>query len=131
MPTELVLFKEKQGLHALALVVIIVLGIGLPVYIAIQQLWVGKPFGNHPASNPVVAVLVPFIVLVALVLTGLNLDTRLYRDRLRVRLFPVADETFPLTRILRWEIRNYSVTIFKEFIGWGLVSGLIALCIRR
>jgi hypothetical protein len=38
-------------------------------------------------------------------------------------LFPFVDETFPLTRILRWDIRDYSASMFKEFIGWGARLG--------
>ena len=121
MATEPILFHERQRLPIWALVVIVVLGVGLPLYIAFQQLWLGKPFGDKPMSNRGVAMLVPGIILPALALAGLNLDTRLYRDRLRVRLLPFADDNFPLSRIVRWEVRRYSAT--KEFMGWGFRSG--------
>jgi uncharacterized membrane protein (DUF485 family) len=121
MATEPILFRERQRLPTWALAPIIVLGVGLPLYIAFQQLWLGKPVGDKPMSNRGVAMLVPGIILPALALAGLNLDTRLYRDRLRVRLFPFADENFSLSRIMRWEIRSYSA--MKEFMGWGVRSG--------
>jgi uncharacterized membrane protein (DUF485 family) len=121
MATEPILFRERQRLPNWALVVIIVLGVGLPLYIAFQQLWLGRPFGDKPMSNRGVAVLVPCIILPVLALARLNLDTRLYRDRLRVRLFPFADDNFPLSRIVRWEVRNYSA--IKEFMGWGVRYG--------
>jgi uncharacterized membrane protein (DUF485 family) len=121
MATEPILFRERQRLPNWALVVIIVLGVGLPLYIAFQQLWLGRPVGDKPMSNRGVAVLVPCIILPALALARLNLDTRLYRDRLRVRLFPFADDNFPLSRIVRWEVRNYSA--IKEFMGWGVRYG--------
>jgi hypothetical protein len=117
MITEPILFKEKQRPHTLVLVVITLLGVGLPLYIAFQQLWLGKPFGDKPVSNRGVAILVPVIILPMLALAGLNLDTRLYRDRLRIRLFPF-DESLLLSRIVRWEICNYSA--MKEYMGWGV-----------
>jgi len=121
MATEAILFRERQRVPTWALVVIMVLGVGLPLYIAFQQLWLGKPVGDKPMSNRGVAMLVPGIILPALALAGLNLDTRLYRDRLRVRFFPFADASLPLSRIVRWEVRSYSAT--KEFMGWGGRSG--------
>jgi hypothetical protein len=36
-------------------------------------------------------------------------------------LFPFADDNFPLSRIVRWEVRNYSA--IKEFMGWGVRYG--------
>jgi len=121
MATEPILFHERQRPHTWLLVVIIVLGVGLPLYIAFQQLWLGKPVGDKPMSNRGVAIVVPCIILPALALASLNLDTRLYGDRLRVRLFPFADDSFPLSRIVRWEVRNYSA--MKEFMGWGVRTG--------
>jgi uncharacterized membrane protein (DUF485 family) len=130
MATEPILFHERQRLHTWILVVMIVLGVGLPLYIAFQQLWLGKAVGNKPMSNQGVAVLVPSIILPALAMASLNLQTRLYRDRLRVRLFPFADDSFPLSRIVRWEVRKYSAT--KELMGWGIRfgSGGIAYTMR-
>jgi hypothetical protein len=120
MATEPILFHERQRLPTWVLIPIIVLGVGLPLYIAFQQLWLGKPVGDKPISNRGVAMLVPGIILPARALAGLNLDTRLYRDRLRVRMFPFADDNFPLSRIVRSEVRSYSA--MKEFMGWGVRS---------
>ena len=121
MPTEPILFHERQRPPAWILVVIIVLGVGLPLYIAVQQLCLGKPVGNHPVSNWGVAILVPCITLPCLALARLRLSTQLYRDRLRIRLFPFADYSVPVPRIERWEVRNYSA--MKEFMGWGVRLG--------
>jgi hypothetical protein len=121
MTTEPTLFKEKQRLHTPLVLVMLVLGVGLPGYIAIQQLMLGRRCGNRPMSDWGVAIVMPAIILLMLALAGLKLETRLYRDRLRIPIFPFADETLRLSRIARWEVRPYSP--LKEYWGWGVRFG--------
>jgi hypothetical protein len=121
MRSEEVLFHERQRLPTIGLALLVVVGVGVPVYIGAQQLLLGKPFRNHPISNRAVAILLPSIVIPILLLARLNLETRLYPDRLRIRFFPLADDDLPIARIVQWEVRNYSAS--KEFMGWGVRSG--------
>lgn len=121
MSTAPALFTERQRPHAWTLVAILLPGVGLPVYIFVQQLLLGRPFGNHPMTNWGLAILMPAIVVLMSAMACLHLDTRLDADRLRVRLFPLADENLHPARIVRWEVRTYSP--MKEYWGWGVRFG--------
>lgn len=100
---------------------IISIGIsGLHVYGLYQQFYLGKPFGDNPASNEMLLVFSCIPVLLILFFVVLRLDTRVDADGVHYRFFPFQIKY----KLKRWdELEKVYVREYKpiyEYGGWGI-----------
>ena len=118
---EEVLFREVQHFHQLWIWAVIGLVAALSFWGLIQQVILGQPFGNNPASNEVI------IIIVIVIGCGLpaffyfiRLITEVRRDGVYVRYFPFqfAAEKIGIDEIASFKVREYRA--IKEFGGWGI-----------
>ena len=120
-----VLFREVQKMDQLC----IRLGVGIPVvflwYGAYQQLFLRKPFGNNPAPDWMMLVLLlVFGVLFPLFVNSLKMITEVRKDGLYVRFRPFhfSFRFFPIKTIRSYEVRTYRP--IRDYGGWGIRYGL-------
>lgn len=121
---ESIIFREQQRFTQGWLWVLI-FGIALlAVYIFIQQVIFGRPFGNNPAPD--------WAVILILILIGIDLPalfccirmtTEVRRGGLYVRFFPfhLSYRKIPLENLVNHEVRTYQP--IREYGGWGIKDG--------
>lgn len=112
-------FHEEQRLTQWWIWVLIVGFVALGVWMFVQQIVLGEPFGDNPAPDAAVWVLAP---LVAIVLPGglalLRLKVTVDDEALRIRFVPFFRRVIP-----RREIRHAEATTYRpirEYLGWGI-----------
>ncbi|QYZ78832.1 hypothetical protein E2N92_05005 [Methanofollis formosanus] len=117
-------FREVQHLSH-PLIWLIVIGItALAWWSAVQQLFLGVPFGTNPAPDEVVVLIfVIFGLLFPLFALVMTLTVEMREDGIYYRLFPLH-LTF---RVIPWvEIRDMEACTYRplaEFGGWGIRWG--------
>ena len=101
--------------------------IGFFVYAMVQQLIHGRPFGDHPMPDGVLAVMGPLYILLGILLLWLyfggKLVTEVRPDGLFVRFFPLHRRT---QHIRTDEIESCEVMTYRpirDFGGWGIRRG--------
>jgi len=118
------LYREVQHFRQVWLW-LLVLGIaGVTLYAMVQQLFLGTPFGNNPASDSVLIVIVIIFGFIFPIFFYLvNLTTELRGDGLYYRFFPIhlSFQRISLEDLKSWEARTYSP--LREYGGWGIRWG--------
>lgn len=94
----------------------------LQAYGTYQQLALGRPWGNHPASNQGL-LWVDLLVLLACggtlwIVSAARLEVHVTRELLDVNFFPLRHKRIRLADILDARPRSFSP--IAEFGGWGL-----------
>jgi len=96
---------------------------GFFIYAIIQQIILGKPFGNKPATNTEL-ILIEIIPLVLTVFIAfIKLDTSINEEGIHYRFSPFHFST----RLIEWDelsaayLRQYNS--FYEYGGWGIRIG--------
>lgn len=116
-----VLFREVQHFRQLWLWFIVLAIAGIAIYSVIQQLVLGRPFGDNPAPDPLVLVIgIVFGLALPSLFCVMNLTTEVKEDGLHYRLFPFH-VTFQ--RIAGPEIRrceSVSYRPLRDYGGWGI-----------
>jgi hypothetical protein len=109
---EIQRFRNPWLWSLLILVNILIQAFGLR-----QLIW-DIPFGNKPASDVLVVLimLIPISILFLFALTYLKVSFS--REQLVVQYFPFLTKNFNYTDILELEIVNYSP--FFDYGGWGI-----------
>jgi hypothetical protein len=120
MPSTSVRYREVQSTRPWWLVLLILLPSVLIWLGAVQQLVLGEPWGNDPASDIVMVVLV-LTIGIALPLLLLNLRlTVIVTDRISIRFFPFM----PRPRVIRSDqIKRSQSTRYDPILdygGWGI-----------
>ncbi len=96
---------------------------GLFIYAIIQQVILGKPFGNKPAPNIILIAIELFFLLFLVFLFSIRLKTSFNTEGIRYRFYPFQFKT----TTIEWHelsdayIREYS-SLF-EYGGWGIRQG--------
>jgi len=121
---EPLLFREVQYFRQPWLW-FIVLGISsIAIYSVVEQLILGRPFGDSPASDSLVlAVGIIFGVALPVLFYGMNLTTEVREDGLSYRLFPFHRS---FQRIGSSDIRHgqsVSYRPLRDYGGWGIRYG--------
>jgi len=125
---EKLIFKEEQSFrHSKTIWIMLVsylfvfVGFGIAFY---QQLYLGKPFGDEPASNEGliwsgILVFVVMSVTFILLMNG-NLITEIWSDGVRYKFSPFVRNIkhIPLNEISSVEVGKYRP--ITEFGGWGV-----------
>ncbi len=119
-----VLFREVQYFRQ-PWVWLLVLGVsGVTLYAMVQQILLGKPFGNNPASDAVlIVIVVVFGFCFPLLFYLLNLKTEVRSDGLYYRFFPfhLSVRRIPLGDLKSFEALTYRP--LREYGGWGIRWG--------
>jgi len=112
-------FQETQKMRQIWIWVLLFATFGLWMWAFVQQVVLGQPFGNRPASDTGL-VLIGLVVFVPLILiTRIKLITEVRQDGIYYRM------TFFMPRfkhILPSQIKSFEVRPYKpvsEYGGWG------------
>ncbi|MCJ7521332.1 MAG: DUF6141 family protein [Dehalococcoidia bacterium] len=119
-----VLFREVQRFRQLWLWIILLSITAVCIYAAVEQLIRGKPFGNNPATDIYLIVIVIIFGLVfPLFFYYINLTTEVRNDGLYYRFFPLhcSFQRITLGDLKAYEVRTYKP--LREYGGWGIRRG--------
>lgn len=118
-----ILFKEQQRFRQWW-IWLILLGInGLILFGIWQQVILGKPFGNNPASNGVMLFIAVMSLLMTVFFMSVRLETIVDEHGVSIRFFPFHRKLhrFPWQQITKAYVRQYQP--IREYGGWGLRTG--------
>lgn len=91
-------------------------------YIVFRQFVLGKPVGNHPASNTSLAIIAAMAVLFVVWFIKLELGTEVRDDVLEIRFRGLfARRVIPLAQIQHFEAKTYRP--IRDYGGWGVRRG--------
>ena len=119
-----VFFRELQYFRQWWLWLIVLFIAGLSWHAAVEQLILGIPAGNNPASDPEVLVIwVVFGILFPALFWFSRLITEVRSDGLYICFFPfhLSFKKIPFTQIKKYEARTYSP--IGDYGGWGIRYG--------
>lgn len=118
------IFEEQQRFRQWWLWLII-LGInGLLIYGFVQQVIVGKPFGEQPMSDTGITLSAVLSLALTLFSLSIRLETRITRDGIAVRFFPLhfKYKEYAWGTFSKSYVRKYAP--LSEYGGWGLRFGM-------
>lgn len=120
-----ILFREVQKMDQTWARLVVGILVISSWYGAYQQLFLRKPFGNNPAPDWMMLVLLlVFGILFPLFFHSLKMTTEVRKDGLYVRFYPFhfSFRSFPIKAIQSYEVRTYSP--IRDYGGWGIRYGL-------
>lgn len=124
MNTNYAIFREVQRFRQWWVLLLVLLVAAISWYGFIQQIVLKKPFGNNPAPDSVmIIILAIFGILFPLLFYSLKLVTEIRYDGLYVKFFPLQ---FHSKKISYGDIKNYEVRTYsalKEYGGYGIRFG--------
>jgi hypothetical protein len=122
-----IFFSEKQRFTQWWLWMILIGTNGLVAYGAISQLLFAKPFGDKPASDAGLVLLLVFILLIIILFRSISLTTQITDHGIQCKLFPfhLSYRVFKWTDISFFYIRKYRPIM--EYGGWGIKYGIKGL----
>ena len=103
---------------------LILIGISaLSWWMFIQQVLLGRPFGDDPASDEgAIIIFIAFGLAFPLFMASLALRTEVDAEGIKVRFYPLTrTHMIPFSEISSCRIRRYSA--LREFGGWGIRYG--------
>jgi hypothetical protein len=106
-----VLFREVQKISQIWVWLIIAIPIVLSWYGAYQQLLLGKPFGNNPAPDWMMfLLLLVFGILFPIFFYSIKLVTEVRKDGLCIRFYPFhrSFKRFPFESIQNYKVLTYN-----------------------
>lgn len=114
-----ILFEERQHFRQIWLWVLMAGVNGIFIYGIIQQIILGKPFGDKPASDAVLLITSLFLLAMTAGLMIMRLDTRITSDSIDVRFYPVhrSFRHYSWPSLQYCYVRKYN---FLEYGGWGI-----------
>jgi hypothetical protein len=122
--TQGVLFHEEQKFTQMWILLLVFIPVGMAWYAAIQQLWLHKPFGSHPAPDIILWIVwALFGIVLPVFFLSAKLSTEVRYDGIYIRFFPFHREfrTLPFEAIKKYETRDYSS--IREYGGYGIRYG--------
>ena len=91
-------------------------------YIVFRQFVLGKPVGDHPASNTSLAIIAVTVAMFVVWFIKLELVTEVRDDALEIRFRGLlVRREIPLADITHFEARTYRP--IREYGGWGVRRG--------
>jgi hypothetical protein len=96
--------------------------LGIFLWAFVQQILMGKPFGDNPGSNTALILTGILSIGILLLFRVMRLDTTLTEAGVEVRFFPfVKKRTYAWRDIEKAYLRRYNSLM--EFGGWGIRFG--------
>jgi len=87
-----------------------------------EQVYLGHPFGDHPAPNGALVMGVVFetvmCIVIASILASIKLVVETRPDSIQVRFFPFKKLEISYGNIREFQVRDYQP--LKEYGGWGM-----------
>lgn len=120
-----VLFREVQKMDQLWVRLVVGISVVFSWYGAYQQLILGKPFGNNPAPDWMMFVLLlVFGIVFPLFFHSFKMVTEVRKEGLYIRFYPFhfSFRYFPIKNIQDYEVLTYSP--IRDYGGWGIRYGL-------
>lgn len=120
-----VLFREVQKMDQIWIWILVAIPVIIFWYGAYQQLLLRRPFGNNPAPDwMMLLLLLIFGILFPLFFYSIKLVTEVREDGLYVRFYPFhfSFKSFPFEIIQSYEVRTYNPIM--DYGGWGIRYGL-------
>ena len=117
-------FSEKQRFTQWWLWLILIGTIAIPFYEAISRLIFGKAFGDKPASDAGILLLIVFTLLIIVFFRSISLTTQISDEGIACKLFPfhLSFRVFKWSEISNCYVRNYKPIM--EYGGWGIKYGV-------
>jgi hypothetical protein len=118
-----VYYKEEQKFNQWWIWLLIAVCCGIWVWQFVQQIIMGKPFGNNPMSDLGVILTGIFPILVLLLFRLLKLETLIDEEGIKCRFMPFQRKykTFLPRDIAKYEVKKYNPLM--EYGGWGIRYG--------
>ncbi len=122
-----VYYSEKQRFTQWWLWLIMIGTVAVPFYGAISQIILGKPFGDKPASDTELILLLVFISLLLILFRSISLTTQITKEGIACKLFPfhLSYRVFKWNEVSNCYVRRYSPIM--DYGGWGIKYGLKGL----
>ena len=116
-------FKEEQKFNQWWIWLLIAVCCGIWIWQFVQQIIMGKPFGNNPMSDLGVILTGIFPILVLLLFRLLKLETLIDEEGIKCRFMPFQRKykTFLPLDIAKYEVKKYNPLM--EYGGWGIRYG--------
>lgn len=117
-------FTEEQQFRQMWVWVIILIIVGVWFYGVIQQVLIGKSFGNNPTSDTVLILFGIIPLLLIYLIFKLKLITIIDKEGVHCRFSPLQRKA---KTILPDDISEYYIRQYKpiaEYGGWGVRRGL-------
>lgn len=117
------LFQEKQRFNQKWLMALLAIPVIIGFWGFVQQILLGEPFGNNPASDLGLIISVFLPILIVAFIFFLNLNTRIDKTGITYQFRPVHRKE----QIIKWEevscayVRKYKP--ITEYGGWGFRHG--------
>ena len=112
-------FTEKQSFNQWWIILIVALVLGIWLWGAIQQLILGKAFGNQPVSDTVLLLMGLIAIMPLLLLVSFKMITEIRSDGVYYKMPPFfKTRKISKENIKSWHIRSYEP--IKEYGGWGI-----------
>jgi hypothetical protein len=119
---EAKIFKERQFFRN-PFILLLLLGIvAMSIWAVIQQIFLGKPFGNNPAPDSFVILFSMFPIIFILFFLFLRLDTQIDKEMISVNLSPFGRRKIEWKNVEKAYIRTYKPIL--EYGGWGIRYGV-------
>lgn len=120
--SQTTLFSETQRKQPLIAYLVMVPLVGLMIWAIVQQIILGKPFGENPSSNLGLIAIGSLVFLLAALLFSIRLELQVSKDSIRFRLSPITRaKTVQTEQIALAEVIEYKP--LQHFGGWGLRWG--------
>ena len=115
-------FIDVQSKKPLIAYIVFVPIIILMIWAIVQQVILGKPFGENPASDLGLIAIAGLVFITAGLLLSIRLNLQVNEEGIKFRLFPLSKAQFVSADSLSVaEVIRYKP--FRHFGGWGLRWG--------
>ena len=118
-----VLFSETQGFRQWWLWVILLGLDGLLAFGIYTQMIQGVPFGDKPASDPMLIIVFVVMLILTVSFYIYRLETTIRKDGIYIRFLPYMRKYkyYPFAKLHKVYVRKYSA--IAEYGGWGFRHG--------
>ena len=116
-------FKEEQKFRQIWIWMLLLALSGIWIWQLVQQVFMGKPFGNNPTSDLGVILTGLFPLLAIILFRLLTLETIINEEGIhyRFRPFQRKPKIIKAEDVLHFEVKKYSP--LKDYGGWGIRLG--------
>jgi len=116
-------FKEEQKFRQIWIWMLLLALSGIWIWQLVQQVFMGKPFGNNPTSDLGVILTGLFPLLAIILFRLLTLETIINEEGIhyRFRPFQRKSKIIKAADVVHYEVKKYSP--LKDYGGWGIRLG--------
>ncbi len=113
-----IVYKERQYFRNPFVLMLLLAIVGMSVWALVQQVFLGKPFGQNPAPDAFIIIFSMFPVIFLLFFLFMRLDTNIDEESLSVTLSPFGRRKIAWKNIDKAYVKKYKPLL--EFGGWGI-----------